>query len=351
MRSRAVILPRACCFSTARCDPAWATSATRRLRSASLPAVVDRSGAWSGSGPASGASSGSVSTCVMRVTLALGLVADLVDVDALRASFVTHPDTSGPRPVRWVEVEHHTTLPSTNARALRLARPGLVVLADHQSAGRGRLDRGWESPAGASLLMSATVPVPAAGTGLAAARGRARRARAVREVAGVQAVLKWPNDVLLPADEDRKVCGVLCELGGVLDRAPVVVVGLGLNLTQDRDALPVPTATSLALAGATSLDATAVAAAVLRHLAVLVGALDAGGDAAAAARASYRGACATLGRQVRLQRVGAADVVGTAVDLDDDGRLVLQTPDGERRAWAAGDVVHARGVPQRPVAP
>ncbi|TQJ09475.1 BirA family biotin operon repressor/biotin-[acetyl-CoA-carboxylase] ligase [Lapillicoccus jejuensis] len=282
------------------------------------------------------------------MTLALGLVADLVDVDALRASFVTHPPTTAGGSVRWVDVEHHASLPSTNRRALELARPGLVVLADHQSAGRGRLDRGWESPVGASLLLSATVPVPATGTGWLPLLAGLAVARAVREVAGVRAVLKWPNDVLLPADEDRKVCGVLCELGSAPGRAPVVVVGIGVNLTQGSDALPVPTATSLALAGAGSVDPTALAGAVLRHLAVAVDALVAGGDAAAAARASYRGACDTLGREVRLQRTGAPDVVGTAVDLDDDGRLVLETAAGERGAWAAGDVVHARREPVGP---
>lgn len=277
------------------------------------------------------------------MTLALGLVADLVDVDALRASFVTCSD---PRAERWVEVEHHASLPSTNARALQAARPGLVVLADHQTAGRGRLDRGWESPVGRSLLMTATVPVPATGAGWLPMLAGLAVARAVREVAGVRAVLKWPNDVLLPDDDDRKVCGVLCELGGGAAADPVVAVGIGLNLSQGRDELPVPTATSLALAGAADLDGTAVAGAVLHHLAVLHHALEVGGDEAAAAREAYRGSCATLGRDVRLQRAGAPDVVGTAVDLDDDGRLVLETAAGERTAWAAGDVVHAR--PARP---
>ncbi len=277
------------------------------------------------------------------MTLALGLVADLVDVDALRASFVTCSD---PRADRWVEVEHHASLPSTNARALQAARPGLVVLAEHQTAGRGRLDRGWVSPAGASLLLTATVPLPATGPGWLPLLAGLAVARAVREVAGVQAVLKWPNDVLLPADEDRKVCGVLCELGG--GTPPVVAVGLGLNLAQGRDDLPVRTATSLALAGAPGLDGTAVAAAVLHHLAVLHHALDVGGDEAAAARDAYRGACSTLGREVRLLRSGAPDVVGTAVDLDDDGRLVLETAPGVRSAWAAGDVVHARPAAPAP---
>ena len=267
---------------------------------------------------------------------------DLIEPDRLRAALVT----SG-RP--WREVEHHASTTSTNARALELATPWTVVVADHQSAGRGRMARPWESPAGASLLLTAILPLPdpateAVGwlpllTGLAVAR-------AVREETGVATALKWPNDVLVPADDDRKLCGILCEVGTAASGVRVVVVGIGLNLTQGRADLPVPTATSLALAagpGVPPPDPTGLAVAVLTHLADAYAAATAGGSSAASERAAYRSTCATLGQEVRLSRIGADDVVGRALAVDDGGRLVIDVA-GERTVWAAGDVVHVRRV-------
>ncbi len=273
----------------------------------------------------------------------------LVEPDRLRAALVT--SAGGPPGSPWVEVEHHASTGSTNALALQRARPGLVVVADHQSAGRGRMARAWESPPGASLLLTASLPLPAEGAGwLPLLTGLAVQ-RAVAEVCGLEATLKWPNDVLLPADGDRKVCGILCEVGGPGEgregqlgrEGRVVAVGIGLNVAQGRDDLPVPTATSLALAGAPAdaVDRTDLAAAVLTHLGQAYGALTAGGVAAAGERAAYRAACSTLGREVRLQRVDAPDVLGTAVEVDGQGRVVIDDH-GERTAWAAGDVVHVR---------
>ncbi|MDQ2757614.1 MAG: biotin--[acetyl-CoA-carboxylase] ligase [Actinomycetota bacterium] len=273
----------------------------------------------------------------------------LVEPGRLRAALVTSTDAG--RGGLWVEVDHHASTDSTNARALELARPGLVVVADHQSAGRGRMARAWESPPGASLLLTATLALPAEGAGwLPLLTGLAVQ-RALREVCGLDATLKWPNDVLLSADDDRKVCGVLCEVGGSGGsggsggdpRGQVVAVGIGLNVAQGRDDLPVPTATSLALAGvlADDVDRTDLAAAVLAHLGRAYDALTTGGGAAAGERAAYRRACSTLGREVRLHRISAPDVVGTAVEVDDQGRLLIDV-DGVRTAWAAGDVVHVR---------
>lgn len=267
---------------------------------------------------------------------------DPVGSDALRAALVT---SNTP----WQQVEHHVSIASTNARAAELARPWRVVVADHQSAGRGRMLRPWESPAGASLLVSATVPLPAAGVGwLPLLTGTSVRA-AVEETTGLTAELKWPNDVLLPADGSRKVCGILCEVvAAPTGGDPVVVVGVGLNLRQSRKELPVPTATSLALAGglaglpdAGGVDRVALLVSLLGHLTTAYAALAAGGAQAAAARRAYREACSTIGRRVRVSRVAADDVEGEAVAVDDDGRLVVEVG-GTRTAWAAGDVVHVR---------
>ncbi len=138
----------------------------------------------------------------------------------------------------WLDVDVHRELGSTNAEAARLARPFHVVVTDHQKAGRGRLGRIWETPPHTSVTLSVLLPAPDVGRGwMPLAAGLAVR-DALRDVAGVEAGLKWPNDVLVPADGERKVCGILCELqpGGI-------VVGLGVNVDQERDELPVDTAT------------------------------------------------------------------------------------------------------------
>ena len=215
----------------------------------------------------------------------------------------------GMSPGRFADVRWFAELDSTNRLASDLARAGVpdgvVVGADHQTAGRGRRGRTWESPPGASLLVSVVLrPTPALVTlaaGVAAAD-------ACGAVAGAAVELKWPNDLLLGG---AKVGGILSELVG-----DAAVVGLGLNL-------------AWAPAGAAVLG-PGVDRDRLLH-AYLAG-LDAPDDVLA----RYRERCATLGRRVRVQLPGGF-VEGVATDVDDDGRLLV---DG--RPIAAGDVLHLR---------
>jgi BirA family transcriptional regulator, biotin operon repressor / biotin---[acetyl-CoA-carboxylase] ligase len=236
----------------------------------------------------------------------------------------------------WTGVDVHPSLGSTNAEAVRLARLHHVVLTDHQHAGRGRLGRTWETPAGTSVTLSVLLPVPEEVpgwvpllTGLAVARG-------IAEVAGVATALKWPNDVLVPGDGSRKVCGVLCEL-----QPAGVVVGMGINVDQGRDELPVETATSLRLAGASEVRHEALVVAVLDHLADLHHRLLAGGAERAAAQQDYRAACTTTGREVDLHDASGQVTRVRAERVDDEGRLVV-VGQGGGYVVAAGDVVHAR---------
>ncbi len=254
-----------------------------------------------------------------------------LDPVRLRAAVVTPGN-------RWLGVEHHTTIGSTNARAAQVAQPWWVVTADHQSQGRGRLARRWEAPPGASVAVSATVPLPRTGMGWTPLLAGLAVVDAVEATTGLSAQLKWPNDVLLPADRSRKVCGILCEVLPSPQNDPttqLVVVGAGLNIGQERGQLPVPTGTSLALAGAGDVDRTALVAAYLHRLAEL---LD---EAGADTRAGYRRRCLTIGQDVALSLPDGETLEGRAVAVDDEGRLVVDGPRG-RRAWAAGDVIHAR---------
>jgi BirA family biotin operon repressor/biotin-[acetyl-CoA-carboxylase] ligase len=246
----------------------------------------------------------------------------------------------------WTGVDVHPTLGSTSLEAARLAEPWRVVVTDHQRAGRGRLGRAWETPAHTSLTLSVVLPAPDQGRGwMPLATGLAVR-DAVTVVAGLDSGLKWPNDVLLPDDGERKVCGILCEL-----QPAGIVVGLGVNVDQDRDELPVDTATSLRLAGAEDISRERLAVAVLTHLARWHGELSGAAPARSGVHAAYRKACLTIGREVDLHVAGGGVRRVRAVGVDDEGRLVVSSAGSEyavaaatEYAVAAGDVVHVRSA-------
>ena len=238
-------------------------------------------------------------------------------------------------PTRFGEVRWFPELDSTNRYLLDEARAGapagLVAVADHQTAGKGRLDRAWVAPPGASLLVSVLlrpsiavehrhVVVMAAGLAMA---------ESVEVVTGVIAGLKWPNDLMVG---DRKLAGVLAEAAG-----DALVVGVGLNVEwhevpEDLAAI----ATACNLEGGHALDRRKVLDAFLagysRHLDDLV-----------VARDAYRARLQTTGRRVRLEQ-GAGTLTGTARGVDDAGRLVLERDDGSVVAVAVGDVVHLRAA-------
>ncbi|MEV6810137.1 biotin--[acetyl-CoA-carboxylase] ligase [Streptomyces sp. NPDC051132] len=224
------------------------------------------------------------------------------------------------------------------------AGEGVVLVAEEQTAGRGRLDRSWTAPPRSGLFFSVLlepgeVPVARWGwlpllTGVAVATGLAR-------AAGVDTALKWPNDLLVTVGgQERKAGGILAERAG----ADGVVVGVGINVTLRADELPVPQAGSLALAGAVSTDRDPLLRAVLRSLEDWYGRWSAaGGDASASGLLeAYTAGCATLGREVRAELPGDRALVGEAVALDGDGRLVIATKEGVQEPVGAGDIVHLR---------
>ncbi|MFE0422716.1 biotin--[acetyl-CoA-carboxylase] ligase [Streptomyces sp. NPDC058953] len=231
---------------------------------------------------------------------------------------------------------------------------GAVLVAEEQTAGRGRLDRRWSAPARSGIFLSVLlrpgpdVPVERWGwlpllAGVAAATGLSRSA-------GVDMSLKWPNDLLVKVDgEERKTGGILVERAGGPDSAGggAVVVGIGINVGLRAAELPVPTAGSLALAGAVSTDRDPLLRAVLRSLERWYGDWRAaGGDPTLSnVQAAYAAGCATLGRTVRAELPGDRSLTGEAVALDGDGRLVLALEGGERQAVGAGDIVHLRPLP------
>ncbi|KKD05356.1 biotin--[acetyl-CoA-carboxylase] ligase [Streptomyces sp. WM6386] len=224
------------------------------------------------------------------------------------------------------------------------AEEGAVLVAEEQTAGRGRLDRQWTAPARSGLFFSvllkpAEVPVARWGwlpllTGVAVATGLSR-------AAGIDTALKWPNDLLVSiGGEERKVGGILAERAG----EDGVVVGVGINVTLREEELPVPQAGSLLLAGAITTDRDPLLRAVLRSLEEWYGRWrEAGGDPAASGlQETYAADCATLGRVVRAELPGDRSITGEAVAVDGDGRLVIATEEGVQEPVGAGDIVHLR---------
>ena len=243
----------------------------------------------------------------------------------------------------WREIEVLAAVPSTNAvvadRARAGAAEGLVVLTEHQTAGRGRLGRSWVTPAGAALTFSFLldpVAVPSRRWPWLPVLAGIAASEAVRRVAEVECELKWPNDVMVA---DRKLAGILVERIEV-DGAPMAVVGTGLNVSTARHELPVPHATSLELEAASTLDRSVLLREVLRGFeALYLQWRDEHGDATGGLHQAYVRRCATLGRQVRVDLPGGDQVHGEATGIDADGRLQVRTASGTE-ALGAGDVAH-----------
>lgn len=242
---------------------------------------------------------------------------------------------------------------STNSDLAAAARNGAadrtVLVAEHQTAGRGRAARTWHSPPRAGLSFSVLlrpVGIPSSRWGWLPLLAGVAVAEAISAMAEVDVALKWPNDVLAgPAR--RKCAGILAEVVGVGD-STAVVVGVGLNVTVTADELPPGVeATSLAMENAACTDRDPLLRAALRELsAVERGWREHNGDPEASGlRESYRRCCATLGQRVRVELPSGVPILGDAVDVDRDGRLVVLDDGGERHAVAAGDVLHVRPAP------
>lgn len=212
-----------------------------------------------------------------------------------------------------------------------------VLLTGNQTAGRGRLDRRWTAPAGASLAVSVLLrrlpdAVEARGW-IPLAAGLAMADAVADQVADRAVSVKWPNDVLV---DGFKICGILAEAA-----ADGVIVGTGINTTMTTEQLPVPTATSFAVLGLEA-DVDRLLALYLQNLDRSLDALVAAGDAdASGLHAGVSARCGTLGQDVVVSLPGGHTLEGTAVALDAEGRLVVSAG-GVMHPISAGDVVHVR---------
>lgn len=246
----------------------------------------------------------------------------------------------------WHSVRVVMQTASTNADVAAAARAGaaegLVLVAEQQTGGRGRLDRRWVSPAQAGLTFSVLLcppgRIPRAQWGWLPLLAGVGLVKAVGSLGEVPARLKWPNDMLL-GEHRLKAAGVLAEVVG-----DAVAVGIGLNVSTRRGELP-DTATSLLVEGAVCTDRDPLLRAILREIESLYRRwCETGGDAVRSGlRTAYVEVCDTLGREVSVEVPGGPPLRGRAEAIDGTGRLVVRTG-SEVHAVAAGDVTHLRAA-------
>jgi BirA family biotin operon repressor/biotin-[acetyl-CoA-carboxylase] ligase len=239
------------------------------------------------------------------------------------------------------ECIHHPEIGSTNEEARRLAEQGAcegtVVICDFQTAGRGRLDRRWEAPRGSSLLFSLVFRPDLAASEAAQLTMVCGLAvlDAVRETSGLDAGLKWPNDIVRG---DAKLGGVLTELEVRAQDVVFAVVGIGLNVNVDPSELPgnlLLPATSISHELGRRAERLPLLQALLQSIEVRYLALRSGRSP----HQDWAAHLVTLGKMVRLTGVGDAGVVGIAEDVGADGALLVRLADGTLERVLSGDVL------------
>jgi BirA family transcriptional regulator, biotin operon repressor / biotin---[acetyl-CoA-carboxylase] ligase len=258
---------------------------------------------------------------------------------------------------RFTDIRRFDSIDSTNRYLLDEARrgapDGVVAVADHQSAGRGRLGRSWEAPPGSNLLLSVLLrpDLPVGERHLASAAVALAAAEAVDVVTGVRVGIKWPNDLL--GRDGRKLAGVLAEadlglaadgVAGTHAQGAPIVVGIGINVNwprTDDDLAPelVGSAGSLCQLTGRSVDRARLLEALLGALEPRVDDLDTAPGRSRQA-GDFRSRCSTLGTPVRVELAGDA-FDGLATDLTPEGHLVVAVGDTTRTV-VSGDVVHVR---------
>ena len=260
---------------------------------------------------------------------------------------------------RFSSVEWHDEIDSTNTELLERARrgapEGMVVIADLQTAGRGRRGRRWTAPPGTSLMMSVLLRpppgvLPPSRAALVTTAVALAAVDACERVSGVRPSLKWPNDLVIAGAGagNRKLAGILAESLSIEGALSALVVGMGLNtgwpaVPDELDGI----ATSLNLESGAPVDRTLLARLVLEGLEQRYGVLcsDRHGDGAASLLAEARRNSATLGRRVRIsfdETSNGGALEGIASDLDAEGRLLVADDAGLTHTVSVGDVVHLR---------
>lgn len=239
------------------------------------------------------------------------------------------------------EIRHFQKISTTNDMAKDLAiqgqAEGLLVIAEEQTVGKGRLGRQWVSPQGKGLWFSLLLrplinPQEAPKLTVLAA---VAVAQSIRKITGLPAQIKWPNDVLV---EGKKVCGILTEMNAEMDRVNYIVVGIGINVNQTKEDFPIELteiATSVAMAWGQTVKRIDLLTEILQNLDNLYYRF-LQGDYGEAWEVWRQLSC-TIGKNVMISGPNW-QVKGLAVDIDQDGALEVVLPTGERKRFLSGEV-------------
>src|ERR1700712_4417612 len=267
----------------------------------------------------------------------------MLDSAALTALIVS-PTSS------WRRVDVVAETGSTNADLIARAAAGedvvgAVLVAEHQTAGRGRNGRTWNAVPGAQLTVSVGVStdgIPATAWGWIPLAAGVAVVEAVAAATGIAVGLKWPNDVLAVPPGRGKVAGILAE--GTTPQ-PAVVIGIGINVSLGLENLPDPGATSLTILGAVAPSRAELLIALLEALQRRMASLRSSGGVDAVLAADYAAHSLTVGAQVRATLPGEGELVGEALRIDEQGRICIDVGGGfveSEVAVSAGDIVHLR---------
>jgi BirA family biotin operon repressor/biotin-[acetyl-CoA-carboxylase] ligase len=250
---------------------------------------------------------------------------------------------------KWIgkTIHHFHTLDSTNSKAYQLAlngaEEGEVVISESQEKGKGRLGRQWFSPPFLNLYLSVILrpnilPHQASLITLLAA---VAAADAIREFSGLLPLIKWPNDILL---RDRKVAGLLNEIHSEMDRVHFVILGIGVNLNMDENMFSKEiraVASSLKIEMGQTISRKGFLPFFLQELERWYSIFLKEGSAVILK--AWRDRAHIKGRRVKVTSFGET-LVGTAIDVDSDGALILETGDGKRKRVVAGDIDYKEKV-------
>lgn len=263
---------------------------------------------------------------------------------------VNIPDTIDGHVIKWglstrvlgSEILSFSSLESTNMMAKEKAtdgcREGTVIIADEQTAGKGRMGRGWVSPTGKGIWMSIILKpsINPAKAPLITSMAAVAVIRAIQSISGLHSTIKWPNDILI---DGKKVCGILTEMQGDMDSIHYVVVGIGLNVNLDEKDLQRELrdkATSLKIELGNSVHRVEIVQAILTELESIYLYYMETGDPSDIIT-SIRDNSATVGNRIRVIGVNTS-IEGTAIDIGDDGALVVKLDDGQIKRVMSGDV-------------
>jgi len=266
---------------------------------------------------------------------------------------VRSPDLLTPSEVRpllrtkWMgrSIHHFHAMDSTNSMAYQLALQGAeegeIVVAESQKKGRGRLGRKWFSPPLSNLYLSVILrpEIPPQQASLMTLMAAVATAGAIHKFSALQPMIKWPNDILL---KNRKVAGLLNEIHSETDRIHFVILGIGVNLNMDEKMFSKEIrslATSLKREMGQSVSRKAFLQILLEELEIWYETFLE--DGAAPILKAWRDKAQIEGRPVKVISFGEV-LSGTAIDVDNDGALILETKEGERKRVVAGDIEYRK---------